>query len=98
VVGSIALGHANLWAALREPAIVHGRADEYRAGLGIDAAHGADAAAGRHIACPTLLVESLRRTGPPGDPRGPSALRGSAGFSAQPSAPTSAPTARTISG
>jgi haloacetate dehalogenase len=49
--------HADLWAALRNPAVVHGMCEDYRAGLGIDRAHEeADRAASRRIACPTLLL------------------------------------------
>ncbi|WP_408898376.1 alpha/beta fold hydrolase [Nocardioides sp. R1-1] len=51
--------HADVWAALRDPAVVHGMCEDYRAGLGIDREHDeADRAAGRRIACPTLLLES----------------------------------------
>jgi len=51
--------HADLWAALRDPAVVHGMAEDYRAGLGIDRDHdAADRAAGRRIGCPTMLLES----------------------------------------
>ncbi len=51
--------HADLWAALRDPAVVHGMVEDYRAGLGVDRAHdAADRAAGRTISCPTLLLES----------------------------------------
>ena len=51
--------HADLWAALHEPAVVHGMAEDYRAGLGIDRAHdAADRDAGRRVACPVLLLES----------------------------------------
>ena len=54
-----ALNHADLWAAFRDPAVVHGMCEDYRAGLGIDRHHDeADRAAGRRIACPTLLLES----------------------------------------
>lgn len=56
-----ALNHADLWAALRDPAVVHGMCEDYRAGLGVDRQHDeADRAAGRRIACPTLLLESGR--------------------------------------
>jgi len=49
--------HADLWTALRNPAVVHGMCEDYRAGLRIDRAHEeADRAAGRRIACPTLLL------------------------------------------
>ena len=48
--------HADVWAALRDPAVVHGMCEDYRAGLGVDRAHDeADRAAGRQVACPTLL-------------------------------------------
>jgi haloacetate dehalogenase len=51
--------HADVWAALRDPAVVHGMCEDYRAGLGIDRDHdAADRAAGRQIVCPTLLLES----------------------------------------
>jgi haloacetate dehalogenase len=51
--------HADVWAALRDPAVVHGMCEDYRAGLGIDRDHDeADRAAGRKIGCPTLLLES----------------------------------------
>jgi haloacetate dehalogenase len=51
--------HADLWAALHDPTVVHGMCEDYRAGLGIDRDHdAADRAAGRQIACPTLLLES----------------------------------------
>jgi haloacetate dehalogenase len=49
--------HADLWQALCDPAVVHGMCEDYRAGLRIDRAHEeADRAAGRRIACPTLLL------------------------------------------
>jgi haloacetate dehalogenase len=49
--------HADVWTALRDPAVVHGMCEDYRAGLAIDAAHdAADRAAGRRIRCP---VQSL---------------------------------------
>jgi haloacetate dehalogenase len=49
--------HADLWAALRNPAVVHGMCEDYRAGLRIDRAHEqADRNAGRKIHCPTLLL------------------------------------------
>ncbi|GIF14204.1 alpha/beta fold hydrolase [Actinoplanes teichomyceticus] len=51
--------HADLWAALRNPAVVHGMCEDYRAGLGIDRSHdAADRAAGRQVRCPVLLLES----------------------------------------
>jgi haloacetate dehalogenase len=51
--------HADLWAALRNPAVVHGMCEDYRAGLGIDRDHDeADRAADRQIRSPTLLLES----------------------------------------
>jgi haloacetate dehalogenase len=51
--------HDDLWAALRDPDVVHGMCEDYRAGLGVDRANDeADRAAGRRITCPTLLLES----------------------------------------
>ncbi|SEP37445.1 alpha/beta fold hydrolase [Amycolatopsis saalfeldensis] len=49
--------HADIWAALRDPAVVHGMCEDYRAGLRIDRVHEeADRAAGRQVRCPTLLL------------------------------------------
>jgi haloacetate dehalogenase len=60
--GPAAMGdanHADVWAALHDPAVVHGMCEDYRAGLGIDSEHdAADRAAGRQVTCPTLLLES----------------------------------------
>jgi haloacetate dehalogenase len=51
--------HADLRAALRDPAVVHGMCEDYRAGLGIDREHEeADRAAGRQVQCPALLLQS----------------------------------------
>ena len=51
--------HADLWTALRNPTVVHGMAEDYRAGLGVDRDHdAADRAAGRRVSCPTMLLES----------------------------------------
>jgi len=48
-------------AAIHDPATVHGMIEDYRAGLGIDRDHDeADRRAGRRIACPTLVLWSLR--------------------------------------
>ena len=53
--------HADLWAALRDPAVVHGMCEDYRAGLRFDRAHEeADRAARRRIACPTLLLTATK--------------------------------------
>lgn len=53
--------HADVQAALRDPAVVHGMCEDYRAGLRIDRQHDEAArAAGRRVACPTLLLESAR--------------------------------------
>ncbi|UDY22287.1 alpha/beta fold hydrolase [Nocardioides sp. Kera G14] len=53
--------HADVWAALRDPHVVHAMCEDYRAGLGIDRDHDeADRDAGRRIACPTLLLESAQ--------------------------------------
>ena len=49
----------DLWAALRDPAVVHGMCEDYRAGLSIDRAHEeADRAAGRRVTCPTMLLNA----------------------------------------
>jgi haloacetate dehalogenase len=49
--------HADLWAALHDPAVVHGMCEDYRAGLTVDREHEeADRAAGRRVECPTLLL------------------------------------------
>lgn len=49
--------HADVWAALHNPEVVHGMCEDYRAGLRIDRAHEqTDRAAGRQVACPTLLL------------------------------------------
>src|SRR6185503_2244631 len=49
--------HADLSAAIHNPAVVHGMCEDYRAGLGVDRDHEeADRAAGRQVACPTLLL------------------------------------------
>ncbi|BBH69486.1 hydrolase [Actinoplanes sp. OR16] len=53
--------HADVWRALRNPAVVHGMCEDYRAGLGIDRAHDeADRAAGRQVRCPMLLLQAAR--------------------------------------
>jgi haloacetate dehalogenase len=49
--------HADLWSALRDPAVVHGMCEDYRAGLRIDRVHEeADRAAGRRVVCPMLFL------------------------------------------
>lgn len=51
--------HEDVWAAFRDPQVVHGMCEDYRAGLGVDRrADEADRAAGRRITCPTMLLES----------------------------------------
>lgn len=51
--------HADVWQALRDPAVVHGMCEDYRAGLTIDRAHEqADRASARQIRCPMLLLAS----------------------------------------
>lgn len=53
--------HAELWQALRDPAVVHGMCEDYRAGLRIDREHEeADRAAGRKVVCPMLFVQAAR--------------------------------------
>ena len=52
---------ADLLRAIHDPATVHAMLEDYRAGLGIDVEHDAtDRAAGRRIACPTLVLWSSR--------------------------------------
>jgi haloacetate dehalogenase len=51
--------HAELWQALRDPAVVHGMCEDYRAGLGIDRMHEeADRGTGRQVACPMLFLQA----------------------------------------
>ena len=51
--------HADAWAVFRDPAVVHGMCEDYRAGLRVDRAHEeADRAAGRKITCPVPLFVS----------------------------------------
>jgi haloacetate dehalogenase len=53
--------HADHLAAIRDPDTVRAMLEDYRAGLGVDrAADEADRAAGRRIACPTLVLWSSR--------------------------------------
>jgi haloacetate dehalogenase len=48
--------HADLWAALRDPNVVHGMVEDYRAGLTVDrAADDADRAQGVKVTCPVLV-------------------------------------------
>ena len=53
--------HADFLAAIRDPATVAAMLEDYRAGLGVDrAAEEEDRAAGRRVACPTLVLWSAR--------------------------------------
>ena len=53
--------HADFRSAISDPATVRAMLEDYRAGLGVDrAADDADRAAGRRIACPTLVLWSSR--------------------------------------
>jgi haloacetate dehalogenase len=53
--------HADLWAALRDPAVVHGMCEDYRAGLTVDREHSeADRERGRLVECPMLFLHSTR--------------------------------------
>jgi len=53
--------HEDLWAALRDPEVVHGMLEDYRAGLTVDrAADDADRSLGKKIACPVLVGWSTR--------------------------------------
>jgi haloacetate dehalogenase len=51
--------HADVRAAVHDPAVAHGRCEDYRAGLRADRAHQEPGrAAGRPIDCPTLLFNA----------------------------------------
>jgi haloacetate dehalogenase len=53
--------YGDLQRALHDPNVVHAMLEDYRAGLGVDrAADDADRAAGRRVACPTLVVWATR--------------------------------------
>jgi haloacetate dehalogenase len=53
--------YADVSRALHNPDVVHAMVEDYRAGLSVDReADEADRAAGRKIACPTLVVSALR--------------------------------------
>src|SRR3712207_5356969 len=53
--------HADFRRAIRDPDTVHAMLEDYRAGLTVDrAADEADRAAGRRVACPTLVLWSAR--------------------------------------
>ena len=64
--------YADLWEALRDPAVVHGMVEDYRAGVRIDREHEeADRAAGRRVECPMLLLAAEHDDiDIHGDPRG----------------------------
>ncbi len=51
--------YSDYLAAIRDPVVVQAMVEDYRAGLGVDrAADDADRAAGRYLACPTLVAWS----------------------------------------
>ena len=53
--------HDDLWQALRNPDVVHGMVEDYRAGVTVDReTDDADRAAGRRITCPVLVEWSTR--------------------------------------
>ena len=53
--------HADLWAALRDPAVVHGMCEDYRAGLTVDARHWEEhGERGTRIGCPVLMLYATR--------------------------------------
>jgi haloacetate dehalogenase len=53
--------HADLWAALRDPAVVHGMCEDYRAGLTVDYEHGLeDREQARRVQCPMLFCFATR--------------------------------------
>lgn len=54
-----AAAHADVREALRDPAVVHGMCEDYRAGLTVDREHeAADRAAGRRVRCPVLFLQA----------------------------------------
>jgi haloacetate dehalogenase len=56
-----AQNYADWYAAIHEPAVITGMLEDYRAGLGPDrSADDADRAAGRRLACPTLILWTSR--------------------------------------
>jgi haloacetate dehalogenase len=53
--------YADYYDAIHNPDVIHGMMEDYRAGLAIDQVHDRDdRTAGRRIACPTLVLWSLR--------------------------------------
>ncbi|WBQ02813.1 alpha/beta fold hydrolase [Kribbella sp. CA-293567] len=53
--------HSDFLAAIRNPATVHAMLEDYRAGLGVDRqADEDDRAAGRQLACPTMMLWSTQ--------------------------------------
>jgi haloacetate dehalogenase len=53
--------HEDLWAALGDPAVVHGMCEDYRAGVTIDVEHEHDDRAnGRRVRCPTQVLWATR--------------------------------------
>jgi len=84
--------HADLRAALRDPAVVHGMCEDYRAGLRIDRqCEEADRAAGRRITCPMLLLAATEDDiDIHGDPAGDLAAVGGRGTARSPDVPTTA--------
>ena len=53
--------HEDAWAALRDPAVVHGMCEDYRAGLTVDVEHDrADREAGRRLRCPVQQLWATR--------------------------------------
>ena len=60
--------YADLWAALRNPDVVHGHLEDYRAGSDRREHEEADRAAGRRVECPMLLLAAARDIDIHGDP------------------------------
>lgn len=53
--------HEDLWTALRNPAVIHGMCEDYRAGVTIDVEHEQDDRAnGRRVRCPTQVLWATR--------------------------------------
>ncbi len=62
---------ADYLACIRDPAVVHGVCEDYRAGYGVDRAHDeADRAAARRIAAPLLVLWGAEGTAAKSDPLG----------------------------
>ena len=52
--------HADLWAALRDPAVAHGMCEDYRACASTARTKKLTVQPARRIACPTLLLTATK--------------------------------------